>query len=274
MTSIEQFDSTFYDRTARFITAEGVKKLQKSTVAIAGCGGYGGSVLVTLARLGIGSFILAEPNNFDNPDLNRQWGATLNTIGKNKALVYEEYLKSLNPDIKVRTYTNGLTLDNVEEFLDGATIAIDGLDVLVPTALRKKYYNTARKKGIYCMVGPLIGMGAALVVSDPNGMPLDFMVQLLSTEESTSQKFPDFLYHFYNKAHLDLVSNNRVESGKIPSLSLSINLISCATANECLMILLKDIMPGWREPLVLPKMLFMDTSILGFNVVDASLLFK
>ena len=52
------------------------KRLRSSRVAIAGMGGVGGIHLITLARLGIGAFHIADPDHFELVNFNRQYGAT------------------------------------------------------------------------------------------------------------------------------------------------------------------------------------------------------
>ena len=47
-------------------------------------GGVGGVHLLTLARLGIGSFSLADPDAFERDNLNRQSGALVSTLGATK----------------------------------------------------------------------------------------------------------------------------------------------------------------------------------------------
>src|SRR5436190_7249977 len=55
--------------------------LRNSRVAIAGMGGVGGVHLVTLARLGVGKFTIADPDSFDVVNFNRQYGATMSNLG-------------------------------------------------------------------------------------------------------------------------------------------------------------------------------------------------
>ncbi|NOQ46902.1 MAG: HesA/MoeB/ThiF family protein [Desulfobulbaceae bacterium] len=59
--------------------------LQESHVAVIGCGGLGGYVIEELVRIGIGRLMVYDPDNFSLSNCNRQLGATLGTIGKNKA---------------------------------------------------------------------------------------------------------------------------------------------------------------------------------------------
>src|SRR3954454_15572117 len=63
------------------------EKLRRSRVAIVGMGGVGGIHLLTLARLGIGSFHVADPDSFELANFNRQAGATMPGLGRPKVEV-------------------------------------------------------------------------------------------------------------------------------------------------------------------------------------------
>src|SRR5690625_3553434 len=56
-------------------------------IAIAGMGGVGGAHLLTLARLGVGAFHIADFDSFEFPNFNRQVGAMLSTLGQSKVEV-------------------------------------------------------------------------------------------------------------------------------------------------------------------------------------------
>lgn len=61
--------------------------LQESHVAVIGCGGLGGYVIEELVRIGVGHLTVYDPDVFSRTNCNRQLGATLETIGKNKAKI-------------------------------------------------------------------------------------------------------------------------------------------------------------------------------------------
>src|SRR6516162_3251586 len=80
------------------------RRLRGSRVAIAGMGGVGGIHLVTLARLGIGKFSIADPDTFETANFNRQYGANVRTVGLNKALSLREGVLAINPQLDVRAF--------------------------------------------------------------------------------------------------------------------------------------------------------------------------
>jgi tRNA A37 threonylcarbamoyladenosine dehydratase len=69
----EQFDySSAFSRNIGWVTADEQAKLRDSRVAIAGLGGVGGPHLLTLARLGVGKFNIADFDRFELQNFNRQ----------------------------------------------------------------------------------------------------------------------------------------------------------------------------------------------------------
>lgn len=72
------------------------EKLKNAVIGIAGTGGIGGQLAQRLVRLGVRNLKLADPDTFDISNMNRQMGADLEHIGKNKAEVVAEMTYALN----------------------------------------------------------------------------------------------------------------------------------------------------------------------------------
>ena len=70
-----------FSRNIGWVTREEQQTLRRKTVAIAGMGGVGGSHLLTLTRLGVGRFHIADLDTFELANFNRQAGAMLSTTG-------------------------------------------------------------------------------------------------------------------------------------------------------------------------------------------------
>ena len=169
-----KFKKTFnyslaFSRNLGWVTADEQAQLRNARVAIAGMGGVGGVHLLTLARLGIGNFHIADFDQFEIQNFNRQVGADVTTIGRNKVDVLRERALNINPEINLKVFDKGVNQDNMNEFLDGVDIYVDGLDVFVLDT-RETLFKACADKGITSVsVGP-IGMGAAMISFDPHGM--------------------------------------------------------------------------------------------------------
>ncbi len=91
------YDAAF-ERNLGLLTEAEQLALRGKRVAIAGMGGVGGVHLITLVRLGIGAFHIADFDRFSLVNFNRQFGANINTIDRPKAQVMEELALAINPD--------------------------------------------------------------------------------------------------------------------------------------------------------------------------------
>lgn len=256
----------FLDRCIPLLTREGVEKLEKSSVAIAGCGGVGGALAVTLARMGVGNFKLADPGLFDPPDINRQWAANIPNLGKNKTDAYEEMLLGINPEINIKKYPEGITGSNVRDFLEGADLLIDCLDIAVSPKLRGELFKQARKNNIYSISSPIIGFGTVFCCSSPAGMPMDKLVNMVDKGGSLA-KLPRGLWNIFMPQHLDIIES-RLSTHKVPSVPISPMISASISATESILILLGDIVPGARKPVCLPKIIVTDFFRLSYHVVD------
>jgi tryptophanase len=262
----------FLDRTIRLLGREPLERLRDKRVAIAGCGGVGGAASIGLARLGVEKFTLADPGRFDPPDINRQWGAFHSTLGRNKAEVYDELVKSINPAVTTRTFTEGVTSANVAAFVDGADLLLDSLDIAVPAALRLEMYRLARERGIPSMIAPILGLGTVVAVSVPGGMPLEaFGAVLVDTVSSAS--LPARLYEMFVPAHLEALGR-ALKENKAPSNAIASTIATSIVCTEALMILGGPSVPGWRPPYSLPQTIAVDLAKMSFGLVSIAQLLQ
>ncbi len=90
------------------IAETGQEKLMASKVLLVGCGGLGSAAAMYLAGAGVGSLVVADGDNVDSSNLQRQVVYRESDLGKNKAQAMAEQLKQLNPHCKVRSVSNFL----------------------------------------------------------------------------------------------------------------------------------------------------------------------
>ena len=204
---------------------------------------------MTIVRMGVGAIKIADPEEFAYPDINRQRGATTETIGKKKVDVLSAKLKAINPEIEIFAYPNGLSEENSEEFVKGASIVIDGLEFFT-MSIRKKIFNCARKLGIFILSSPIFGFGTSLAVFSPDGPTFDECFGKLPEQPDFkylvnfgSSFFPTFPRYINMEAYIDAMRGSR----PIPSFATSCALSGAVTAAETLFILL-----GRRDPVCFP----------------------
>jgi sulfur carrier protein ThiS adenylyltransferase len=101
--------------------------LQSSTVGIAGAGGLGSNVAVSLARAGLGTLIIADWDRVEPSDLNRQYYFT-EQVGKPKVLALIENLKRINSFSQYKTHDVKIETGNVAAIFGAADILIEAFD--------------------------------------------------------------------------------------------------------------------------------------------------
>lgn len=161
-----------FSRNIGWVTAEEQARLRDSCVAIGGMGGVGGVHLLTLARLGIGRFRIAEFDEFEIVNFNRQVGATVSTIGRKKIDVLKEMALDINPEIEIELFRNGVQPDNIGLFLKGVDVYVDGLDFFAFSA-RRLTFSACEANGIPVVTVAPLGLGVATLVFAPGGMSFE-----------------------------------------------------------------------------------------------------
>lgn len=168
---IFNYDKAF-SRNIGWVTESEQARLRTARVAIGGLGGVGGVHLLTLARLGIGAFSIADFDTFDIVNFNRQVGATVQTLERTKCEVLAEMARDINPETDLRVFPSGIQEDTVDAFLEDVDVYIDGLDFFCFNA-RRMTFAACERKGIPVVTAAPLGMGTALLVFGPGGMPFE-----------------------------------------------------------------------------------------------------
>ena len=262
------FREAYLNRSIPFLSEACLPLLKEKRVAIAGCGGVGGVVAVTLARMGIQHFHLADPGRFDLPDLNRQWAATTKTLGRNKAQVYREILLDINPYADVRIWEEGLQPQNLAPFLDETDVVLDCLDLSVPLSLRADLFELAHRQGIFSLTAPILGFGGMLICSDPAGNSMNLFLEILENVQKTGT-LPEVLYEYLTPEHLDLISQWLIEKRtRVPSIGVAPLVVGSLAATETLAALVGSRLPGGRKPIALPEVVTIDLFKMKYSVVN------
>lgn len=108
--------------------------LKKSSVAIAGLGGLGSNIAVSLARIGVGKLFLVDFDIVEPSNLNRQ-SYYVRHLGMLKTEAMKEQLKEINPFIDVETMNVKITEDNVVSIFKGFDVVCEAFDNPVSKAI-------------------------------------------------------------------------------------------------------------------------------------------
>jgi molybdopterin/thiamine biosynthesis adenylyltransferase len=119
-----------YLRNIGTIGVEGQLKLLRSTVAVCGAGGLGGTIIELLARQGIGHLVIIDNDRFAENNLNRQILATESDLRKSKVNVAAARVKKINSAVVISAVNKTIDSKNIKEIIIGAGVVLDGLDNL------------------------------------------------------------------------------------------------------------------------------------------------
>ena len=173
MTASFTFDyDRAFSRNIGWVTQAEQARLKRSRIAIAGLGGVGGAHLLTLTRLGISHFNIADFDDFDVHNLNRQAGAFMPFMGQPKIDTVAKLARDINPDVDLRLFPQGVNPENVDEFLRDVDVYVDGLDFFALPA-RRMVFAKCREKGIPALTAAPLGMGTAFLYFSPMGMSFE-----------------------------------------------------------------------------------------------------
>ncbi len=238
--------------------------LMAARVAIAGVGGDGYQLGLKLARKGVSKFNIADPEVFEPENVNRVPGATRSTMGRLKAEVFAEDVLDINPDADIRIFRDGVTADNVVDFLQDATLSYDESELThmeIGTALARQ----ARKLEIPNVLVMNIGFAAQVTsfrprgpytfekfMGIPKGMPLDEVAEMTV---DLSRCVP-YLPPYGDMNTLLAVQND--EDAPLPSIAEGVDIASAIGASQGFLHIVKDVANNRPEPVWAPRVAYMD----------------
>lgn len=126
--SDEQLERYSRHITLKEIGVRGQKKLLSAKVLIIGAGGLGAPAAMYLAAAGVGTIGIADFDNVELSNLQRQIIHTTDDISKPKVRSAEEAIRALNPDVTVKTYHEYVSSSNIADMIADYDFIIDGAD--------------------------------------------------------------------------------------------------------------------------------------------------
>ncbi|MCK4690187.1 MAG: ThiF family adenylyltransferase [Desulfuromonadales bacterium] len=227
-----------FSRNIGFLSEAQQEQLLRARVAVVGAGGVGGLHILTLARLGVGNFNIADPDTFEAANVSRQFGASQQTYGQNKAEVLAGMVKDINPEADVKLFTEGVSNDNVDQFLADAEILVDGIDFFEFTT-RRMLFQKAREKGIHAITCAPLGFGSTLQIFSPAGMDFDSYFGIRN-DQSYEKKLAAFASGLapapYHIRYMDL-SKVRMKEKKGPAVAPACTLAASLLSTEVVKII-------------------------------------
>ena len=228
-----------FDRNLGWFTGQEQQSLKNKTIAIAGMGGVGGVHLLTLVRLGIANFRIADLDSFELANFNRQVGAMMSTLDQPKVEVLARMAKDINPEARIAQFPGGVTPQNLDSFLEGADLFIDGFDFFV-LDIRRKAFARCRELGIPAVTAAPVGMGVAFLLFSKDGMTFE---DYFSFEgKSELRQYLNFLMGLapsgMHRSYLVDPGRLDIAKRKAPSTMIGVELCAAYTGAQAVKILL------------------------------------
>lgn len=146
------------------IALEGQKKLLASRVLIVGLGGLGSPAALYLAAAGVGTLVLADDDNVQISNLQRQILFTSEDIDKPKSLRAQRHLQQLNPAIQLQTINQHLAGDPLTQAVKDVDLVLDCSDNMRTRHAINAACVSGRKPLISASA---VGFGGQLMVLTP-----------------------------------------------------------------------------------------------------------
>ncbi len=231
--------SVAFSRNLGWVTAAEQARLRGARVAIAGLGGGGGAHLLTLSRLGIGRFNIADFDHFEVHNFNRQVGAWMQSLGQPKVDVLARMALDINPEADIRTFSEGVTPANVGEFLRDVDLYADGIDFFAMDA-RRMVFAACHERGIPALTAAPLGMGVSLLYFSPEGMSFEeyFQLEGHDTQEQYARFIAGLSPAMLQRNYLAAPEAVNFQERRGPSTMMAIDLCAGVLGTEALKVLL------------------------------------
>ena len=239
--------SNFYremvDRNIGVITEEEQERLRNTCIAVTGCGGMGGLSAAQLVRLGVGHVKIADFDKFEVHNLSRQCGSTASRVGKKKTEVLAKYFREINPELRLDVFEDGVKPKNVEDFVKGAAIIIDGMDY---SDLRNQValYKAATKNNLCVISSNAVGFGINLFVFGPKTIPiekyLNLSIKTLFAPQEAMKKLVPYIPSYADPEIIEKAARGKIN---IPNLVMPQHLGTSMAVSEAIMMVLGKISP-------------------------------
>ncbi len=161
-----------YARSLGALSEAEISALHAAKVAVIGCGGLGGFAIEELTRLGVGTLVLADPDCFEESNLNRQFHALEDNLGKSKAMEAARRVGFVNSRVKCIPFFEALSKKNAAKLISGCDVVIDALD---SGKARHLLAEACTRLEIPLVHGAIDGWRAQVSVLMPGSTAFDYM---------------------------------------------------------------------------------------------------
>lgn len=254
------FDKAF-SRNIGLVSTQEQHQLKDMTVSIAGMGGVGGDYLISLVRAGIANFHIADFDTFELSNFNRQYGATLYTIGQSKAQTMASMARDINPNVNIKIFESPVSKDNIDAFLNNVNLVINGIDLFVPDAHHLLISNSVQRNLTVISALPS-GYGAGMVIFDKHSMSFENYFDYYGIKDNVQKVIQLALGYSPAGYHIKYIDPKSVDlaNAKGPSSIAGIRLCSAMVTSQAILKLL-----GQQKLKTAPWFTHIDLKRMKFN---------
>ncbi len=260
---MQSIDDPKLARNFGFWSAAEQQALISSDVAIAGVGGDGYLLGLSLVRMGVGRLRIADPEVFEEENFNRVPGASTHNLGRRKVDCFFEDAMAINPSLKLQAYNEGVTVDNVAAFMDGANMVIDESE-LTRLELGTMISDEARRLGIPNLHVMNIGFASQVMSFHPARQPT-FRDMIGVDEQTPLDEVAEVQLDLgkvlpYLPEYIDIGVVEAVSQGApLPSIVQGVNLAAGLGTSQAFLHLTAGVKGSRRpSPIWYPKVLYID----------------
>ncbi|MEG0297007.1 MAG: sulfur carrier protein ThiS adenylyltransferase ThiF [Clostridium sp.] len=140
------------------------EKVSNIKVGIAGAGGIGSNVAVSLSRLGIGEITVVDFDTVEASNLNRQQ-YFIEDIGKYKVNALKDIIKRINPFIRVNAIVAKIDSENVNDYFKDVDIIIEAFDGAENKAMISNYVLTKMRDKYLVASSGMAGYSSSNIIT-------------------------------------------------------------------------------------------------------------
>ena len=223
----------FTNRNIGFVSESEQAAIRTTPMFVCGVGGMGGACLMALVRAGATKLVIADLDEFEVSNLNRQLFATLDSVGRHKAEASLDACLRINPDVQIEVL-HGDWPQHLDRVLAEAKVVINGTDDL---AASLRLYRTARALGASVVDAYASPLPSVFVTRPGDPMPEERLgyptigkaPDALGDEDRAAaflKEAEHVLLHSSSHKHIDLALAGEVAAGRRSRMSFAPMVIS------------------------------------------------
>lgn len=226
----------FTTRNLGFVTQAQQDRLRDGCVFICGTGGMGGAAVQSLVRAGLGRLILADIDDFEISNLNRQVFANLDQMDRHKAEATRDQCLRINPDCRVEVY-GAEWAQQAPALVAEADVVINGTDDLGASLLLYRLAARLGKAVVDSYASPLPSVYVTRPGDPPPEARLGYPTQGIAHDALTDEmrraafmaEVTHVMLHSSSRHHIDLALAAEVAAGTRSRMSFAPMVISSGT---------------------------------------------